>query len=276
MNRFQYLTQKSLCALGRFIDGEPIWERDWDILCVLDGCRVDTFRGVFDDTADEMVSVASTSQTWLPRTFDGRDLESVGYVTGNPFATQLQPSRFAEFHIEPVTETEHGIETVPPRPLTDRAIDVWRRREELGVEKLIVHFMQPHIPFRSRPEWFSKFRESDVWGSKVWKQIPNSSLSKEEVFEACRDNLEWVLGPGGVETLQENCDGTIALTADHGNAAGEFGLYGHPEGAPIPQVRHVPWATVDGVDERTREPVVEERAESVDVENQLEALGYRS
>lgn len=275
MNRRQHAWQRAVCTLGRFQNGETIWQRDWDIACILDGCRVDVFREVFDGPTEMLRSVASTSQTWIPRTFEAGavDTERVGYISGNPFTTRLDAEQFGYFHVEPVTETDHGVETVPPEPLADRAIDVWRRRAGLGIDRLVVHFMQPHAPFRSRPEWFTEFRNTDTWGSCIWKGLADGRLSKAAFFDAYRDNVEWVLDEA-VHPLAENCEATIALTADHGNAAGELGIYGHPRGAPTAEVRIVPWATIDGVDERTRAPDISESSVSVDVERQLAALGY--
>lgn len=252
--------------------GQDVFEREWDVLVVLDGCRCDTFADVFDGLTDCIWSVGATSETWIRRTFGGRDTSSVGMLTGNPFAAQLDADNFAHFHLEPVADVE-GIETVPPEMLTDRAIDVWRRRDQLGVDRLVVHFMQPHVPFRSRPDWFAGWRGTDTWGSVAWRDMVAGEIDRHEWFDAYRDNLRWVLAD--VDRLTHNCDATIALTADHGNAAGEWGLYGHPVGAPISAVRSVPWATVDGADEQTAAPGHQPPETSIDTDDQLAALGYR-
>jgi hypothetical protein len=63
-----------------------IWDSEWDICIILDGCRADTFESVFNGESTRIRSVASTSQTWISRTFDGIDTSNIGYLTGNPFA----------------------------------------------------------------------------------------------------------------------------------------------------------------------------------------------
>lgn len=258
---------------GRLLGGEYIWEWEWDVLCVLDGCRVDVFRDVYGD-CESMRSVGSASRTWVRRTFGRRrDLNRVAYITANPHWDIVDTDRFGYFHVEGVRET-NGVETTPPERLTDRAIDVWRRREELGIDRVIVHYMQPHTPFRRRPEWFTDHVGDSEWGSSIWERLEAGELPKGEVLEAFRDNLEWVL-EDGVEPLSANCDGRIALTADHGNAVGEEGYYGHGMNYSASVVRDVPWRVLDGTDERTREPSVSARSADADVDRQLEALGYK-
>lgn len=261
-----------LGLFNRFWKSTSLWDRDWDIACILDGCRLDTFRHVYG-SCEAIRSVASTSQTWLPRTFSGHETR-VGLISANPYTPRLAADRFALFHVEPVTETKYGIETVPPETLTRYAIDTWRRRNDLGFNRLVVHYMQPHVPFRSRPEWFSNYLGTDTWGSKEWQSLASGEVDREDWFAAYRDNLRWVIKEG-VELLLENVNGDIAITADHGNAAGEWGFYGHPRGCPAAVVRKVPWVVEPGTNEGTvsGEPIPE--GGELDVDHQLAALGYR-
>jgi len=43
------------------------------------------------------------------------------------------------------------------------------------------------------------------------------------------------------------------ITADHGEAFGEMGVWGHPYGFPFAPVKTVPWAETTATDERTYE-----------------------
>jgi hypothetical protein len=82
--------------------------------------------------------------------------------------------------------------------------------------------------------------------------------------------------------LLENVDGRVAITADHGNLFGEWGLYGHPMHTPVPALLAVPWAEATGVDRRTRDPELEPPESlpvsrvygETDERERLEALGY--
>lgn len=273
-NRTPSLRVPPGCLLNQLRATTSIWERDWDICCILDGCRYDTFEKVYEGESGRIRSVASSSQTWIPRTFKQQDTSEVAYITANPYSNRAIPGEFSYFHLEGVEETQYSIETVPPEILADRTIDVWRNREQHGVDKIVVHFMQPHVPFRSFPSLFEEFQDTTTWGSTVWGRISSNGVNRERFFEAYRDNLEWVL-KDGVGLVEENCNATIAMTADHGNAAGEWGYYGHPPHAPISSVRVVPWAVVEGRDQGIRSPNVEHEQEQVNMDEQLRALGYK-
>lgn len=250
--------------------GTSIWDAEWDVCCILDGCRADIFQDVYPD-AGEAISVASSSKRWTQRTFKERDTSSVGLITANPFAEMLDPDEFALLERVPIQTVDVLLETVPPKTLRDRSIHTWRRRHEHGIERLVVHFMQPHVPFRARPEWFSDYRDTDVWGHARWSDV-GGLIRHDEWMEAYRDNLDWVIEDAIVD-LRFNVDGEILVTADHGNAAGEWGTYGHPSGSLCPAVRRVPWYTMAATDLQEIHPDVE----STGVWNpdaQLEALGY--
>lgn len=273
--RWKLVNQAIGTVAQRFRPGEAIWEKEWDILCILDACRADTFREYFPN-ADSYWSVGSTSRTWVSRTFDRRSHESVAYVSANPYAAQLDPERFGYFHLEPVAETAAGIETVAPEVLRDRAVTAWRNRGSLGIDRLIIHFMQPHVPFRSRPEWFSAFAGTDSWGSSIWQDVRHGEISRDEFLEAYADNLRWVL-EDGVYPLEELVTARVAVSADHGNAIGEWGLYGHHESVVVPAARTVPWTTFlaeTSLDEFAEVELENRSLDDEELAQQLEALGY--
>jgi len=171
-----------------------------------------------------------------------------------------------------------GVRLVNPRQLTDRAIDVWRRREEVGIDRLIVHYMQPHTPFHSNPEWFADVDHSTGWGLG-FAELRDGKLDKTEFYDAYLENLLWVLED--VDLFTQNCDADIAISSDHGNGLGEWGIYGHPNGIPFDVVREVPWLTVSGTDDGTYIPDLPDdyleqtrELEQSAVADQLEALGY--
>ena len=101
-------------------------------------------------------------------------------------------------------------------------------------------------------------------------------MTERDLWEAYRDTLEW--GLDSVDVLRQNCKATIALSADHGNGMGEWGVWSHPPGSPVPALRKVPWVTVPGTDERTVEPEsiadTTSADEELSVEERLTALGY--
>ncbi|MFW6435444.1 MAG: hypothetical protein ACOCY1_03590, partial [Halovenus sp.] len=117
--------------------------------------------------------------------------------------------------------------------------------------------------------------------SNPWILLRRGEVSVERVWDAYEANLRHVLPE--VATLVENVDGTVAVTADHGNLFGEWGLYGHPMETPVPALLRVPWATTTGQGRRTYtpsltppEPLPVSRVYGAEAAtDRLEALGYR-
>ena len=74
----------------------------------------------------------------------------------------------------------------------------------------------------------------------------------------------------------------VIITSDHGNATGEYGLYGHPESMPFDCLREVPWFETTAIDTGERPPSGRVRSDPTsaeptddDIETRLRALGYR-
>lgn len=309
-----------------------IWEYDWDVLCLLDGCRLDVMRevaaaGGYDflpapEAIDHVWSAGSQSAEWMARTFhaDHADrMARTAYVTGNPFTAQscehilaveseglpLSPDDFGLLYEAWRDEwVDESVSTIPPGPLTEAAVATWRGRADLGIDRVVVHYMQPHAPFRSRPGWFVGSADTTGWGQieedevghgdgaggemasvdgdegaeagdladldeetiaaleafdtgadevrDPWTRLRDGELPAGEFWAAYRDNLEWVLDD--VARLLSNCDGRVILTSDHGNGAGEFGVWSHPPGLHLPAVRRVPWVDLQGEDAGTLAP----------------------
>ena len=70
------------------------------------------------------------------------------------------------------------------------------------------------------------------------------------------------------------------LSSDHGEAFGEWGLYGHYRHVPVRALREVPWVKTSATDKQTYEPALEPPENSndeddSDAEERLNALRYR-
>lgn len=80
--------------------GDPVWEREWDVLVILDACRYDVFESEYGDAAwldqlEAMTSVGSASPEWMDNTFTPGyydEMESTAYVTGNPYSENHVPA----------------------------------------------------------------------------------------------------------------------------------------------------------------------------------------
>lgn len=153
--------------------------------------------------------------------------------------------------------------------MTDHAIAQGRSRDQ---SKLVVHYMQPHGPYiADAVKNGTSPTESEQDG---WRSLRDGKAYKDEIWEYYLDNLRLVLDQ--VEVLLENYDAErVAITSDHGEAFGEFGAYGHPEGFLHPVVKRVPWIETTAQDKETRAPDIGPGVDKdVDMEERLEALGY--
>ncbi|WP_276256929.1 hypothetical protein [Halomontanus rarus] len=279
-------------------DADPILSADWDLLVVLDACRADLFSDVLSETnrayegihaGTTRTSPASSSEEWLRNVFvdaDSNELADVAYVSGNPYTARvLDADRFGTVVDVWREAWDDDLGTIPPRPITDRAIELGR---EDRFDRLVVHYMQPHFPSLAAPDSEDRGVALSQFGDEsmsVWEDLRFGRVSESTVWERYRANLEAVLEE--VECLLANVDAESAvITADHGNAIGEYGIYGHPGGVDLPCLREVPWCETTATDRRTREPDADESAgaegdtpaeeQRATVEERLEQLGYRS
>ncbi|GAB7008104.1 hypothetical protein [Halorubrum trueperi] len=288
---------------SRFPIGTNAFEREWDALLILDTCRVDAMREVADEynfigSVESMTSVGSSSFEWMNNTFRTRykpQIRNTAYLSQNSFVDQtfgkggttgkasipFEPSRFDVVELEDFAYIEHlwqaefddasewtvsgeAVSRTSPRYTTERAIEAGRTRDP---DRLIVHYMYPHDPYVLADEKLQPRFDT---------ALKSGAATREEVWAAYLDNLRFVLDQ--VEVLLKNLDRErVAITADHGEAFGEYMFYRHPPACPIPSVRKVPWVETTGTDERTVEPTAPSPSDSnrnATAEERLQQLGY--
>lgn len=221
-------------------------------------------------------SVNSVTKLWMEQNFDNKyqnEIAETCYISGNPFTeTMIDDSLF--YNVVEVWRqawVEPG--TVPPRAVTDATI---RASRESNCEKIIAHYMQPHCPFIPKPE-VCQTKDLDKFGNQptgdVWDRLQRGEVSEKEVWDGYRQNLELVLDE--LKILLENVDAeTVAITSDHGNAVGEWNVYGHVPDNPIEPLRKVPWVITSAADQGTHESKEVQEDVTVERQSQLESLGY--
>lgn len=286
---------------SRWPIGTNVYDRDWDVLVILDACRVDTLREVADEydfikNVDEMWSIGSHSVEWITQTFTEEyrsEVEQTRYITANAHASRVLEQRLSPpmnntipldltdwdvlddstfSSINMVWENHHDetARVVLPEVVTDHGIAANRENDD---ERLILHYMQPHRPYIGQSE--PAGRAPTELEAQGYQKMEEGDAGREQVYELYKDTLRLVLDD--VEALLENMDtNKVAITADHGEAFGEMQAYGHPEGFPHPVVKKVPWVETTAEDTTTREPNLERETDvSVDLEEHLHDLGYR-
>lgn len=99
-------------------------------------------------------------------------------------------------------------------------------------------------------------------------------IELEDAKTGYRETLAIVLDE--VELLLENADiDSVVISADHGEALGEDGVYGHPADMYLNSLIRVPWVTTCATDEETRQPTDHRYGTEKNIEERLRALGYR-
>lgn len=267
---------------GQASGGKYVFEEEWDILVVLDACRADALAEVADeysflDTPGTFESVGSYSLAWMEENFReefSEEMSETAMITGNPFSeTAFEAGNFK--HLEEVWKHtwDEEVGTIPPRPITDRVISLLREHDP---DRTIVHYMQPHEPFTTHPE-LQDGSSAEEWGDavdkSVWKRVEEGDIAQDRAHEAYMDELRMILDE--VALLLENVDAEkVVITADHGEAMGEYGIYGHPRGIAIDELRTVPWYETSSEDTETYEPTVSSNELEGDQVDRLRDLGY--
>jgi hypothetical protein len=275
--------------------GTNVFDRDWDVLVILDACRVDAVQEVADEydfikNVDSIWSVGSTSFEWLPLTFQKRhisEIQNTAYTSGNPYLTPVfrkkkeppvnQPIPFGptDYNVADPEDFlvldevwKYGVDDekncVLPRTMTDRAVDIFR---SLNPDRLIVHYMQPHEPH---------IGDEKGLGQNIFVPLRKGEITKYEAWESYLENLRLVLDE--LELLLSNIDANkVVISADHGEAFGESGFYAHQIGCPLPGVRKVPWIETTATDENTHAPKIKPDNKQIGgnyLEDHLADLGY--
>lgn len=305
--------------------GTNIFDRDWDLLIVLDACRVDALRAMADRVSfvsdvGKMWSVGSHSLEWSLKTFGEEhrsEIADTAFVCRNALPDKVLVDRihetgesehgeldqgspqwgtvtseaFAHYElVRPIANHEdsalHPDSRIVPHVGVDRAIAVGREKD---FDRMIVHLNSPHLRFitggidwtpgetsmatlMDGPETVRPLEPEE----KSYDPAQRGDVSRERMVELYRDELRFILDY--VEILLENVDAeTAVITADHGEALGEMGIWAHPFGWPLPPVKTVPWMTTTATDEGTYEPrydPVERRESEAEHEEFLRDMGY--
>lgn len=271
--------------LGSRLDiGTHVYNRDWDLLIVLDACRYDLFtefapqHSVYDlfNTVESIYSVGGTTTEWLDKSFQRAPdefLNDVHYVSCTIFINDFDTDRF--HGVDHVYEwgLDPKFKQTRPEHITNETIRA-ARTSDAG--RIVAHYGQPHAPFFSANGKFDSAGDGSGGTQNVWWGLRDGLFDREEIWDHYGENLLVVLDE--VKTLIENTEGKVVVTSDHGNAMGSFGVYGHPKGQLHPKVRYVPWAVAEGQggnDYKLKSRDEMETGASLQRDELLQNLGYK-
>lgn len=259
--------------------------KGWDVAIVLDACRYDSFEAIYQEYLDggslEMCIGASCTTHWLQSVFPN-EYPNIVYVSAVPWVNSTTPwngfdprGKFGNIWDVWDWGWDEQLGTVPPRRVTKAAL---KAREKYPHKRLIIHYLQPHYPYRaikvpegvemhfdgidgrdgrseSLPSRLSRsvnLKLEKLFGRPRFWRLRKSmgfnvihieeymwgNYTPEQIKYFYEDNLHWVLKE--VKKLLERLDGKFVVTADHGEAFGEQGEFFHPLGTTNPAVRQVP------------------------------------
>ncbi|MCT9097030.1 hypothetical protein [Haloarchaeobius sp. HME9146] len=284
-----YVGALMMSGLYSRVDSTNVFEEEWDVLVLLDCARPEFISEVEDEyeflesgaSESTLVSVGSSSEHWLENTFVDTyadEISETAYVTANPNSERtVSSSQFALLDEVWRDEWDPDLQTIPAEAVTDRAIEAAREND---FDRLILHYMQPHPPFvpdmdidamRVTPP------DKEEAGSNMRDLVLKDGYEPSTLWDAHVENLRYVLD--SLEVLLRSLDAdSVIISADHGQAFGSWGLYGHPSRVPLPALYTVPWVEVSATDTGEYVPDPERRAtqRDEDLDSKLEALGYRT
>lgn len=257
--------------------GNQVWDRNWEILVIIDACRYDIFNQMYGEDSDiesleSHQSVGSKSPEWIKKTFKSQlmgDEGKVAYVTGNPYSEKVNTSGVDV--LDEVWRYAWDEETIHPKSIIDRGIKTYRNRNP---DRLVLHLMQPHWPYRDdSSNGFNPDEKDSAPMETSFEKQRMGKISKQEHLDMYKDNLNYVMGEIKDKLLRGiNCE-EVVITSDHGEMFGEYGIYEHREYLPFENLRKVPWAITKSEKCGYVPDEVEDKNNGA-VEERLEDLGY--
>ena len=266
-------------------------DEDWDTLIILDACRLDLFENTIDlDQFDEyrhQISLGSRTDEWTYKNFEGGRFGDTVYVTGSPVTSNIISNEFHDL----IEVWKQGFDEEKGAILPSAVADAAREaRQKYPDKRLIVHFIQPHVPFVNSTEvnfrdWWTPFNDFEDVDAEpprsVWPALGMGLVEYDEVWDAYAENLRY--GFEEAIALAREQSGRTVITSDHGNMMGErtwpapIKIYAHPRGLRTAPLVEVPWAVIENGDRPT---IVDDGITSVsdtesdEMKRKLAALGY--
>jgi len=276
---------------------QKLRSNDEYLLIVLDACRYDAFESVASEylTFRSLEPVRSAgrntfeyvSRCWPDTYNDVTYVSAATPVNSDPrsaYDDDVLKGQYGGYvpaeHIQGIQDVwreswDESIGITPPEPVTDAAFEANGRR-------IVAHYFQPHAPYIGRQSLLghtndkdSRPNEGEPPDAPVWSQVRYGDVSRHELRRVYVSSLRRVLR--SIRRLvAETSIETIVVMGDHGEALGEYGIYGHPD-IDHPDVRVVPWGVIEGIrcdpdtDAPNTDPI---GATGRSVEEQLEQLGY--
>jgi hypothetical protein len=265
-------------------------EEQWDIAIILDACRYDVFREVYKKylprgKLEQRIGASDTFE-WLHSVFNGNRTKDMLYVSahpgingrGVPWGDFDAKEQFYKVYDAWLKGWNWEIGTSIPNKVAEIAVQAVK---EFPDRKTIIHFIQPHFPYRKAPcpSKYSdlKCAKKDAKLGILLERLIRRLISLFEInlsrFRSIYWNIKKTLRLDFLEDLNEiywreytieelkyfhkdNLEwvlesveeivdefdkAKIVITSDHGEAFGEDGEFFHTYKTTNPVVRLVPF-----------------------------------
>lgn len=270
----------SVLAGHRLNIGQNIFDYDWDVLIVLDGCRSDALKEVeseysFINNPSEIWSVGGRTIEWLTNTFKKEHKQLINhtaYITSAPTAiTVFEELLKQNHHQENITKPANkrvemygnksfvssddfgdfqGFYKMDINATNGTCVGMKRSCQAItnyGINLIknrdferIVLHYMPPHP----PYFATKSSKGEM--AKISKRYENINIRSKPIdvnrrnWNAYIDNLRWGLDEISI-LLHELRDERVVITSDHGRSFINYGRSDAESGSVNPRVRKVPW-----------------------------------
>lgn len=244
---------------------ERIDETDWDVLIILDACRYDVLSEVATEVVVEPArSPASATPAFLELARNRGLFDETVYVSANPQTEDRSPGRDVT-HVPLYRDRwEPTLSTVTPQTVYDEVRD-----HVDGDRPVVAHTVQPHFPHVCEiagstipvPNGMHPALFDDIDPSKKLQNVlADGDFGLDRARRSYRSSVRfaWTRARDLAAELA-GAGHTVAITADHGELFGDWGLVGHPSNVNLGSLVTVPWIVFEPTEDRSVDDSVEQR-----------------
>ena len=210
-------------------------DEEWKCLIVLDSCRYDYFKDV-NFIKGKLLKVnfrCSNTIMWYDKYWAGKDNDDTVLIHGTYFV-----DRYGKFFHKAYKMWNY-----------DNMLDIGQQiafvenvLKNIKDKRVIIHFLQPHLPF-CNPRGKKLMDKLGIGMGKKGHDYSKITAYGEkgnwkEVIDIYKEEIKYILN----KLVNSDIDFDI-ITGDHGVRIGEDNTYLHH--ANCPQVKMVPWLIVD-------------------------------
>lgn len=198
---------------SRYPIGTNIFDRDWDLLVVLDACRADSLARMSGSLpwltdVDQMQSVGSTSPEWVIKTFteDHLDeIENTAFISRNVWSQRIFDEKlYLDHKISRKKEYDHIRRGYPNwKAVGSEDFKHYERVQPIGNQDDRIHPESTSIPHIVTDRAITVGREMDFDRLIVWYRIPH--------IKFIADAIDWTAGETSMETLMNGPEVTRDL-----------------------------------------------------------------